>query len=75
MKGFKLNPDRKSVNTIMDGLARKDGHCPCRINVDDTTLCPCDEFINDGICKCKLYIPIVDDTKKEEKLTTDNEKK
>ena len=42
----------------MEGLERKDGHCPCRINVDDTTLCPCDEFVNEKICKCKLYVPI-----------------
>lgn len=58
MKGFKLNPDKKYVSIIMEGLQKKDGHCPCRVNVDDTTLCPCDEFIKDKICKCKLYVPI-----------------
>lgn len=58
MKGFRINPDRKYVNVIMEGLEKKNGHCPCRVNVDDTTLCPCDEFINDGICKCKLYVKI-----------------
>ncbi len=58
MKGFRINPDKKYVNIIMEGLEKKNGHCPCRVNVDDTTLCPCDEFISEGICKCKLYIPI-----------------
>lgn len=58
MKGFRINPDKKLVSVIMEGLERKDGHCPCRINVDDTTLCPCDEFVNEKICKCKLYVPI-----------------
>ena len=58
MKGFRINADKKLVSVIMEGLERKDGHCPCRINVDDTTLCPCDEFVNEKICKCKLYVPI-----------------
>ena len=58
MKGFRINPDKKYVNIILEGLLKKDGHCPCRVNMDDTTLCPCDEFINTGVCKCKLYIPI-----------------
>jgi ferredoxin-thioredoxin reductase catalytic subunit len=58
MKNFRINPNKKLVDVIIEGLQKKDGHCPCRINVDDTTLCPCDEFIKDGICKCKLFIPI-----------------
>lgn len=57
MKGYILNPDRKYVEKIIDGIYKKKGHCPCRVNVDDTTLCPCDEFVKDGICRCKLYIP------------------
>lgn len=61
MKNFKINPNKKYVAMIMEGLQKKDGHCPCRVNVDDTTLCPCDEFIKDKICKCKLYIPIEKD--------------
>ena len=60
MKGYILNPDREYVNKILEGIYKKEGHCPCRVIADDTTLCPCDEFINDGICKCKL------DIKKEE---------
>lgn len=58
MKGYILNPDKDYVNTIITGIYRKNGHCPCRVNVDDSTLCPCDEFIKEGICKCKLYLPI-----------------
>lgn len=64
MRNFRINPDKKYVNIIIEGLQKKDGHCPCRVNVDDTTLCPCDEFINDKICKCKLYVPI--DSKEKE---------
>ena len=57
MKGFRLNQDKNYVLKIIDGIEKKDGHCPCRINVDSTTLCPCNEFITYGICKCKLFVP------------------
>lgn len=60
MKGFRLNPDIEYVSTIVTGIEKKDGHCPCRVNQDDTTLCPCDEFVSEGICKCNLFLPIED---------------
>ena len=68
MKNYRINPDKKYVNVIMEGLQRKNGHCRCRVNEDDTTLCPCDEFIKDGICKCKLYIPMEEALEKIKKL-------
>lgn len=58
MKGFRLNKNKNYVLKIIDGIEKKEGHCPCRLNVDNTTLCPCDEFVKDGVCKCKLFIPI-----------------
>ena len=58
MKGFRINPDKKYVDIILNGLEKKNGHCPCRLENNETTLCPCDEFVCEGICKCKLYIPI-----------------
>lgn len=67
MKGFKLNTNRKYVDGIISGILKKDGHCPCRINVDDTTLCPCDEFIKTGICKCRLFLPIEDNKNNNDK--------
>lgn len=60
MKGYRLNPDREYVDKIITGTLKKDGHCPCRVNIDETTLCPCDEFIKEGKCACKLFIPIKD---------------
>lgn len=56
MKGYKLNPDKDYVMKIVEGIHRKDGHCPCRLQYDDTTLCPCDQFVNEGICKCNLFV-------------------
>lgn len=64
MKGYKLNEDIEYVTKIMEGIQKKNGHCPCRIKQDDSTLCPCDEFMSEGICKCKLFIPIKEDNTK-----------
>lgn len=58
MKGFKLNTNKEYIDKIIQGIYRKDGHCPCRVKVDDTTLCPCDDFVQNGNCKCKLFLPI-----------------
>ena len=58
MKGYRLNPDLDYVNKIINGVEKKNGHCPCRLVADESTLCPCDEFIRSGECKCKLFIPI-----------------
>lgn len=58
MKGYRLNPDKEYANKIIEGIERKDGHCPCRVIKDETTLCPCDEFVEKGICKCNLFIKI-----------------
>ena len=58
MKGYRLNPDTDYVAGIIRGIHKREGHCPCRVNVDDTTLCPCDEFVEEGICACNLFIPI-----------------
>ena len=56
MKGYRINPDKEYVAKIIDGLQKKDGHCPCRFVQDETTLCPCDEFVKTGVCKCRLFI-------------------
>lgn len=71
MKNYRINPDKKYVSIILEGLQKKDGHCPCRVNVDDTTLCPCDEFVEDGICKCKLYISMEESEEKLRKMKKD----
>ena len=74
MKNYRINTDKEYVSAIIEGLEKKNGHCPCRVNVDETTLCPCDEFIRDGICKCKLYIPMEEAEKKLKKLAEKEEK-
>lgn len=58
MKGYRINPDKNFVLKIIEGTERKNGHCPCKIKEIEENLCPCDEFISSGVCKCKLFIPI-----------------
>ena len=56
MKGYILNPNSDVVSKIMEGIEKKEGHCPCRVIQDDTTLCPCDDFVNNQNCVCKLFV-------------------
>ena len=57
-----FNKDEKIVKLIQEGLKRKNGHCPCRLEENEDTLCMCKEFreqIDDpnfeGYCHCRLY--------------------
>lgn len=56
MKGFILNPNLEYVNKIIQGINKREGHCPCRLESNETTLCPCDDFIENAVCKCNLFI-------------------
>ena len=58
----KLNEDKEVVAVIKEGLKRKNGHCPCRLEISEDTKCMCKEFreqIKDpdfeGFCHCMLY--------------------
>lgn len=57
-----LNPDKKIVDSIKEGLKRTGGYCPCRLKRTEEYKCMCEEFknqINDpefeGFCHCLLY--------------------
>lgn len=68
--GFKLNPDKKIVERVINGLLeneKKHGekYCPCRRvtgekEEDSKKICPCfwhkDEINKDGHCFCRLYV-------------------
>ena len=58
MKGYRINPDIDFVLKIIEGTERKNGHCPCKLSQDESNLCPCDDFIKEKNCKCKLLVPI-----------------
>ena len=69
-KGFRLNPDKPTVERVVKGLfanEKKYGYkyCPCRRvsgdkEEDSKKICPCvwhkEEIENDGHCLCNLYV-------------------
>lgn len=59
---IRLNPDKEIVASIREGLKKKDGYCPCRLEKTDDNKCICKEFrlqMEDpdfeGYCHCMLY--------------------
>ena len=51
------------AETVLKGLERKGGYCPCRLPKLPEFFCPCDEFkaqLADpnyhGLCHCRLYV-------------------
>ena len=40
----RLNEDKEIVAKIREGLKRKGGHCPCKLEVSPATKCICQEF-------------------------------
>lgn len=69
-QGFKLNPNKKITNKIIEGLLaneKKYGfrYCPCRAltgnkKEDAKKICPCfwhkQEIKDDGKCLCGLFV-------------------
>jgi ferredoxin-thioredoxin reductase catalytic subunit len=68
-KGYKLNPNEKVLEGILNGLLRNkkfngETYCPCRILTDNKEedkkiICPCiyhpGEIELQGHCKCSLF--------------------
>ena len=59
---IRVNEDKEIVAAIREGLKRKGGYCPCRLEKKEEYKCICEEFkaqIADpnyeGFCHCMLY--------------------
>lgn len=59
---IRFNDNEKVVKAIREGLKKKDGHCPCRLELTEDTMCMCKEFREqiadpefEGYCHCMLY--------------------
>lgn len=57
-----LNSDEEMVKKIKEGLKKRDGYCPCRVEKTPDTKCMCKEFRDqikdenfEGYCHCMLY--------------------
>lgn len=62
MSKVRFNDDKEIVVSIQEGLKRKDGYCPCRVEKNEDTKCMCKEFRDqiadpdfEGYCHCLLY--------------------
>ena len=58
----RLNEDKKLVEMLKEGLRKKDGYCPCRLEKIEENKCIFKEFREqiadpdfEGYCHCKLY--------------------
>lgn len=65
--GIRLNENADVVKTVKDGLKRKNGYCPCRLERTEDTKCICREFREqmadpsfEGYCHCMLYYKFKD---------------
>ncbi len=62
LMSIRLNEDQETVKAIKEGLAKKGGYCPCRLEKTPDTKCMCKEFRDqiadpnyEGYCHCMLY--------------------
>ena len=58
----KLNENKEIVEKIKEGLKKKGGYCPCRVEKTEDTKCMCKEFREqiadpnlEGYCNCMIY--------------------
>lgn len=59
---IRFNENKTVVEKIREGLKKKDGYCPCRLQKTEENICMCEEFRNqiadpnfEGYCHCMLY--------------------
>ena len=50
-----LNPNEKIVNSIIKGINKNEGNCPCA-NDSDEKQCPCSNYRTKDKCCCRLYV-------------------
>lgn len=59
---IRLNDDPEVVRAVRDGLSKRGGYCPCRLERTEENKCMCREFREqiadpefEGYCLCMLY--------------------
>ncbi len=59
---IRLNENKEVVERVKEGLKRKGGYCPCRLEKKEEYKCICQEFRQqmedpefEGYCHCMLY--------------------
>ena len=56
MCGMKINPDKIYVEMMLEAIRQNEGHCPCQVDVNKDTMCPCKAFREKSECLCGLYV-------------------
>lgn len=41
---------------IVERICIREGHCPCQIEINDDTICPCIKIRTNNECCCGLFI-------------------
>ncbi len=59
---IRFNEDRELLEKLREGLRRKGGYCPCKLERTEDNICMCKEFRQqvadpdfEGYCHCRLY--------------------
>lgn len=59
---IRLNENKAVVAKIREGILKKEGYCPCRLERIEDNYCMCREFRDqvadpdfEGYCHCMLY--------------------
>ena len=58
---IKVSDNKELVTEIKQKLKESGGYCPCRLNQNEDTKCPCKEFreqTEPGECHCGLYYKV-----------------
>lgn len=59
---IRMNEDREYVDKIRAGILKREGYCPCKVQISEENHCMCREFRDqiadpefEGYCHCRLY--------------------
>lgn len=59
---IRFNEDKELVKKLREGLHRKGGYCPCKLERTEDNVCMCKQFRQqiadpdfEGYCHCRLY--------------------
>lgn len=66
MKKMILNPDKEERRRVAMAVKENDGYCPCLLERNEDTKCPCKAKREQGICICGLYVEVEEDHKEAE---------
>lgn len=51
-----INPNKEIVDIVRKGLEENNGYCPCALEHNEDTKCPCKIFRETKDCHCGLYV-------------------